>query len=141
MSDPRLGAIAVVLRGNDVLLAQRRNPPDAGKWGFPGGHVEWGETALDAAVRELREETNIVARAEGYLTNIDLIQTDPDGTTVLHYLLAAVVCTYVSGTPQAADDVSAAAWVPLDDIRAARLEMSERVGALCDLALAARDAR
>ena len=48
---PRLGAIAVVLHQGKVLLVRRKNPPDAGLWGFPGGHVDAGETALDAAAR------------------------------------------------------------------------------------------
>ena len=60
---PRLAALAVTLdQGrNHVLLVQRRNPPDAGLWGFPGGHVEAGETALCAAARELAEETGVIA--------------------------------------------------------------------------------
>ncbi|MGV6850187.1 MAG: NUDIX domain-containing protein, partial [Marinibacterium sp.] len=71
MTFPRLGALAVVLRDGHVLLARRANPPDAGLWGFPGGHVEPGETGLAAAVRELAEETGVIARPVDYLTNID----------------------------------------------------------------------
>ncbi|OWJ87584.1 NUDIX domain-containing protein, partial [Paracoccus yeei] len=53
---PVLAALAVLIdhdpdHGPRVLLVQRRNPPDAGLWGFPGGHVEPGETALAAAAR------------------------------------------------------------------------------------------
>ena len=48
---PRLAAIAVVMHEGKVLLAQRKNDPDAGLWGFPGGHVDFGETAMDAAAR------------------------------------------------------------------------------------------
>ena len=64
---PKLGAIAVVVRNDHVLLARRGKEPDAGLWGFPGGHVELGETALQAAVRELREETGVEAHPLGYL--------------------------------------------------------------------------
>lgn len=127
---PRLGAIAIVLRNDCALLARRRNAPDAGLWGLPGGHVEWGETALNAAAREVQEETAITVSPVQYLNNIDLIQP-PD----LHYLLAVVRCTYISGTPKAGDDVSEAAWVPLADIRAQKLEMSARVGEMIDLAI------
>lgn len=133
-----LGAIAVVISDGHVLLAQRRNPPDAGLWGFPGGHVELGETALAAAARELHEETGITATPVDYLSNIDVIGQDSSGHTTLHYLLAAVLCEYVSGTPCAADDVQDAAWIPFDRVRSGALPMSDRVVTLMDQAIVRR---
>ncbi len=132
---PRLGALAVVPRGDAVCLVQRRNPPDAGLWGFPGGHVEPGETALAAAARELSEETGVIARPLGYLTNIDVIRRDASGALLWHYLLAAVLCAHESGEPRAGDDALRAAWVPLGDIAAGRLPLSARVAELARLAL------
>lgn len=132
---PLLGAIAVVLTDTHVLLAQRKNQPDAGLWGFPGGHVELGETALAAAARELHEETGVAATPVRYLTNIDLVHHAADGSVDLHYLLAAVYCEFVSGTPVAADDVSDAAWVACADIRAGKLPISARVLDLMELGL------
>ena len=70
---PKLGALAVVVRGKDVLLVQRAKEPDLGLWGYPGGHFEFGETALVAAVRELHEETGVIAEAHSYLTQVDVI--------------------------------------------------------------------
>ena len=110
MSAPKLGAIAVVVRDGRLLLVKRRKEPNANTWGFPGGHVELGETALDAAARELAEETGVIATPRTYLTNLDVIHRDPDGVVRFHYLLAVVVCDYLSGEPVAADDVSDAAW-------------------------------
>lgn len=124
----------MVLRDDHALLAQRGKAPDLGKWGFPGGHVELGETAMAAAMRELREETGVIATPVRYLTNIDVLRQDDQGRTTVHYLLAAVLCDYVSGTPHAADDVTAAAWVSLGDIAANRLLMSDRVQGLATLA-------
>lgn len=118
-----------------VLLAQRGKQPDAGLWGFPGGHVELGETALHAAARELAEETGVIARPLGYLTNIDVLHHNPDGSLRIHYLLAAVQCAYISGTPLAADDVTDAAWIPIKDARANRLAMSDQVAGIMDMAL------
>ncbi|MEN7538812.1 NUDIX domain-containing protein, partial [Aurantiacibacter flavus] len=54
---PIAATIAVVLREGQVLLVRRANPPDAGRWGFPGGKIETGETIEQAAIRELYEET------------------------------------------------------------------------------------
>lgn len=132
---PRLGTIAVVISDGHVLLAQRRNPPDAGLWGFPGGHVELGETALAAAARELHEETGVIATPIDYITNIDVIGRDADGQTILHYLLAAVLCEYVSGTPCAADDVEDAAWFTFEQVRRGDLAMSDRVISVMDQAI------
>ncbi len=132
---PVLGAIAVVVTERDVLLARRANPPDAGLWGFPGGHVELGETALDAAARELREETGVIARPLEYLTNIDVLLRDGRGMVTDQYLLAAVYCDFVKGTPQAADDVLEAAWVPHQAVRDGALPMSDQVDRLMELGL------
>ncbi|SNT72848.1 NUDIX hydrolase [Paracoccus seriniphilus] len=124
---PRLAALAVTLRGEDVLLARRRNPPDAGLWGFPGGHVETGETALAAASRELLEETGVTATPRHYLDNVDLILRDPDGQLQFHFLLAAVLCDYVSGEPVAADDALDAAWMPISHVLAGAVPLSSHV--------------
>jgi ADP-ribose pyrophosphatase YjhB (NUDIX family) len=113
---PKLAALAVVIRADHVLLVQRKNEPDAGLWGFPGGHVELGETALAAAARELHEETGVTAHPLRYLKNIDVITTGTDGAVRFHFLLAAVLCDYVVGDPVANDDASAAEWVPVQDI-------------------------
>lgn len=124
---PKVGAIAVVLRGDAALMVQRVKEPNAGLWGFPGGHVEWGETALEAAVRELDEETGVTATAAGYLTCIDVVSRNEADCITHHYLLAAVLCDYVAGTPVAADDAAAAEWVPLSDIAAASRPFSPNV--------------
>ncbi|MEC7761936.1 MAG: NUDIX hydrolase [Pseudomonadota bacterium] len=121
-------ALSVVLRDGHVLLVRRRNPPDAGLWGYPGGKVDPGETPEQAAVRELAEETGVVARAGRVL---DIIEVQAEG---FHYAMHAVACTYVAGEPMAADDVSDAAWVPCDDAAGGRLKMSDRVVEVLGLA-------
>lgn len=132
---PKLGALAVVLRNGHVLLAQRKKQPDAGLWGFPGGHVEWGETALTAATRELREETGVIAEPKDYLTNYDLIRQDDEGQTVTHYLLVGVLCSYVEGTPRVVDEIADVRWVSFEAVQAGELPMSARVADLLELAL------
>ena len=138
---PRLGAIAVTIRDGKVLLARRGSAPDRGLWGFPGGHVEPGETALAAAARELLEETGISARPVEYLTNVDVLRHDADGRITVHYLLAAVLCEYGGGDPVAGDDAIDAAWVDCAAVRAGALPTSARVAEVMDLALTRIQAR
>ncbi len=128
---PKLGAIAVVFHNDRFLLVKRRNEPNANTWGFPGGHVDLGETALAAAERELYEETSVVGTAQHYMTNIDAIGRGRDGGILYHYLLAAVRCQYQSGTPVAADDAADAGWFAVDEV--ARLRQSPNVQTIIDM--------
>lgn len=132
---PKIGALAVVMHDTQVLLVQRSKQPDAGLWGFPGGHVEWGETVMQAAQRELREETSVIADPLRYLDNLDLLRRDARGLVQSHYLLVGVACQYRSGTPLAGDDALDARWFPIDRIRQGDLPMSNRVTDLLETAL------
>ena len=132
---PKIGALAVVVHQGHVLLVQRSKQPDAGLWGFPGGHVEWGETVLEAAQRELREETSVIAEPQSHLDNLDLLRRDEQGMVVSHYLLVGVACQYQSGDPKAGDDALDARWFPIERILTGDLRMSDRVADLLKTAL------
>ncbi len=124
---PLVGAIAVVCHLDRVILVQRGKAPSAGMWGFPGGHVELGETALQAAARELLEETGVTARPLEYLTNIDVILRDDAGQIERQYLLVAVLCEYQSGTPLPADDAEQAQWLTVEDLGTCGLPLLDQV--------------
>ncbi|MCA3261006.1 MAG: NUDIX hydrolase [Telmatospirillum sp.] len=137
---PRPAAIAVLEHAGRFLLVRRANPPDPGRWGFPGGKIEWGETAAQAAVRELAEETGILAQALGAFDCVDVLKPDGPGSPGHHYVLVAVACRYVSGTAVAADDAAAARWVTLEEIEAKSMDFLDQVARLASRARAlARD--
>lgn len=136
MACPKLAALSVVLRGDHVLLVRRKHEPDAGLWGFPGGHVEFGERVGDAACRELREETTVEAEPVRTLIGLETIISAATGDTAFHFYLVAVECSYVSGQPQAQDDVSEAAWFSWQDVLGRQLALSENVDTVLKLALA-----
>ena len=87
---PIVAVLAVVLRGNRALIVQRAQQPNAGRWGFPGGVLELGETVFEGAMRELREETGVAAEPAGWLNIHDAISRDDDGRVQFHYTLIAV---------------------------------------------------
>src|SRR5213082_2626797 len=79
---PIIAVLAVVLRGEgpetQALIVQRAQQPNAGRWGFPGGVLELGETVAAGAMRELFEETGIVAKPAGVLDVHDAITRDAE---------------------------------------------------------------
>ena len=58
--------------GIEVLLEKRGSTPHKHDWTIPGGHVEKNEDPKDAAVREIKEETNLIISAD----DIHLIKID-----------------------------------------------------------------
>ncbi|MEP6463526.1 MAG: NUDIX hydrolase [Frankiaceae bacterium] len=84
-------------------------------WSLPKGHIETGETAQEAAVREVAEETGIRGRVVAPLGTISfwfVIEDRRVHKTVHHHLLLA------EGGALSAEDqeVSEVAWVPLADL-------------------------
>jgi 8-oxo-dGTP pyrophosphatase MutT (NUDIX family) len=85
-------------------------------WSLPKGHLEAGESAQEAAVREVEEETGIRGRVVAPLGTIDYWFVAEDRRihkTVHHYLLEA------AGGELSDEDVEVdeVAWVPLDELR------------------------
>lgn len=111
--------IAVVPRGDAVLLVRRGRPPNAGAWGFPGGKIEFGETLRAAAERETFEETGVRCAAVRVLDCLDAFAEEgAAGGASWHYVLVAVLCEWREGEPVAADDAAEARWAPLSALGA-----------------------
>ena len=67
----RLVAAALIVRGGEVLIGQRRSDqPMASQWEFPGGKIEPGESPEEALARELEEELGIHAVIGPKVTHI-----------------------------------------------------------------------
>ena len=135
---PIVGVLAVVLRGDKALVVRRTNPPMAGRWGFPGGVLELGETVAQGAARELLEETGVIAEPAGALTVLDSIQREDGGRVRYHYTLVAVRGIWQSGEGVAGDDADAVAWLSRADLLDQDLPAAPALLQLFDLALAAR---
>jgi 8-oxo-dGTP diphosphatase len=65
--NPPLAATILLPREDRVLMARRTIEPRRGYWTLPGGYVELGESAEEAAVREAKEEVGVDVRVERLL--------------------------------------------------------------------------
>lgn len=123
---PVPAVIAVVIHEDQVLLVRRANPPDAGLWGFPGGKIAFGESLEAAALRELREETGIVAEARSVMTALDVFEAGQERLH-RHFILIPILCRWISGVALAGDDALEAGWFPIRELDPNKLSMSSRV--------------
>jgi ADP-ribose pyrophosphatase YjhB (NUDIX family) len=99
--------------------------------------LELGETVAAGAMRELMEETGIVAEPAGWLDVHDAISRDAEGLVQFHYILIAVRGVWQSGEGEPADDAAACAWVSRADIVAGRYPTFPTLLPLFDRGLAA----
>ena len=132
---PIVGVLAVVLRGDRALVVRRANPPMPGRWGFPGGVLELGETVAQGAMRELFEETGVAAEPAGPLTVIDTIDRDEEGRVRYHYTLVALIGRWLSGEGVPGDDADEVAWLSRAEIIDRNLPTAPALLPLIDLAL------
>jgi ADP-ribose pyrophosphatase YjhB (NUDIX family) len=65
--NPKVVAGTIPVDDGRVLLIRRNINPSKGKWTFPGGFVDWGETVAGAAVRETLEETGLRVHLQGLI--------------------------------------------------------------------------
>lgn len=121
---PIAASIAAVFYEERILLVRRANPPDAGRWGFPGGKIDGGESIEHAAVRELLEETGLHAEALRVFTAVDAFDRDDSDQLRQHFILIAVLCKWKSGEAVAGDDALEARWFRLDELDDASLALS-----------------
>ena len=99
--------------GMKLLLIQRKNEPCKGKWAFPGGFMDIDETTIDAARRELKEETGLMVGELHRVGFFDAVDRDPRERiiTVAYYTILDKPAE-VSGL----DDAAQAKWFSLTEL-------------------------
>lgn len=114
---PEIAAVgAIAVRDGALLLIRRGHAPSRGRWSLPGGRVEPGETAHEAVIREMAEETGLTVEV-GDLVG-EVVRAGPNGVT---YRIQDYRVTFVGDDAVAGDDALDVAWVPLEDVAKYRL--------------------
>jgi len=106
--DPRVGVAVIIERDGKVLLIKRKRVHGAGSWAVPGGHLEYGETPEQCAIRETHEEVGISIKGVRFaaITNDIFIENHR------HYLTIWMHAASSQGEPfiAAPDEVEEVGW-------------------------------
>ena len=108
---------AIIEKNGKVLLLRRNTEPFKGYWTLPGGHIEFGETAEQAIIREVKEEASLRFKPKffGYRDEI-YPEISWHGEVLLFHGESA-------GTEKAdGREISDAKWVPLEE--AAKIKLA-----------------
>jgi ADP-ribose pyrophosphatase YjhB (NUDIX family) len=113
--DPKIAAGVLIVEGDRVLLVKRGIEPGLGKWAFPGGHVDRGETIEAAALRETREECGVTA----VLTELVGLYSYPGRPVVVAVYRGGVAPG--SAAPVPLDETLDVGWFTADEVAALEL--------------------
>ncbi|MDQ3065199.1 MAG: NUDIX domain-containing protein [bacterium] len=110
----RVGVGVFVFKDGEFIMLQRKGSHGSGSWSVPGGHLDFGESFKDTAVREVKEETGLDIKSIrfGAVTN-DYFRDEN-----MHYVTVWMVSHWAHGEEYIAepDKCSAQAWHTLDDL-------------------------
>jgi 8-oxo-dGTP diphosphatase len=106
--DPKVVAGTIFTVDGGIVLLKRGVEPALGKWVFPGGYVDRGESVQDAAIRETKEESRLDVRLNSLLN----VYSYPRSPNVIVVYTAEVI----GGMLEAADESVEARIFPPDDV-------------------------
>jgi|TARA_B110000438_G_scaffold94157_1_gene93571 ADP-ribose pyrophosphatase YjhB (NUDIX family) len=119
MRGPELCAGIIVYSAHRVLLIKRGTEPEKGRWSLPGGRVQIGESIRHAALRELKEESNLEGQFKEMIGWVELQIGDH------HFVIVNLRCS-VSNPSQlrAGDDAVEVRFFNLEELQ--QLDMNEK---------------
>ena len=110
----QVGVSVLINKGDRILLEKRQHTHGAGTWGPPSGHIDYGETPEQTAIRETKEETSVT------IDNLKfrVITNDVFEKEQKHYITVWFDANYVSGEPKvsAPEEESEVGWFTWDSL-------------------------
>ena len=113
---PLVGVGVILVKDRQILLVKRGHEPNKGMWSIPGGLIKLGETAEEAAIREVREETGLEVSIGAVAGIFNVIIKDSDSKIKYHYVIIDYFGEVVGGMLRPGTDVTDARWFWLDEI-------------------------
>jgi 8-oxo-dGTP diphosphatase len=125
---PIIGVGAVIVECGRLVLVKRGAEPALGKWSFPGGAIELGETVRDAVIRETKEETRLDVELveDRPMDAYDILTLDKTGRLRYHYVLLQFLVRPKQGKLEPTSDVTDAKWVSFEEVETYDLAESVR---------------
>src|ERR1700722_13747248 len=112
--EPKIAVRTIILASEGrIVLVKRAIDPGYGKWVFPGGYVDRGETLMAAAVREAREECGLEIRLDGLVNMYSYPGRAPIITVFAATPLGGDLCGNDECLETAEFDISALPWANL----------------------------
>lgn len=118
---PMITVDAIIERDDKILLIKRENEPFKGQWALPGGFVEYGESAEDAIIREVKEEANLDMSIKTLLGVYSKPGRDPRG-----HVISICYVASAKGEEKGGTDASDAAFFSPAEIKELELAFDHR---------------
>jgi len=106
----------IIQKGSKVLLVERKKDPFKQTMVLPGGFINEGELAEDAAIREVKEETSLDIELENILGVYSDPSRDPRGHIMSTVFIGKISDKSDNKEPIAGDDAATTKWVDLESI-------------------------
>lgn len=106
---PKVGLGVMVLKDGKVLLGRRKGSHGEGEYAWPGGHLEYMESIVEAARREVREETGMEIKNVRFVRLMNLKDYAPK-----HYVDIGIVADWESGEARVTEPNRCEGWAWYD---------------------------
>jgi ADP-ribose pyrophosphatase YjhB (NUDIX family) len=131
---PFLAVSAAIIRDGKVLVVRRARKPALHLYTLPGGVVETGETLMQAAAREVREETGLEVEPVGLAGHREVIVRDAKDQVERHFVILSFAARWRSGEVALNEELDDARW--LDPSELAGLQTTEGLTEIVAAAIA-----